>query len=66
MRSPWSTTIATTPGLPTEHWIDGGLDLYVTDWLRWFVGYRQAFGGFQYNGRLMRTGSVQRSRPPGK
>ncbi len=42
--------------LPTEHWIDGGLDLYVTDWLRWFGGYRQAFGGFQYNGRLMRTG----------
>jgi hypothetical protein len=42
--------------LPTEHWIDGGIDLYVTDWLRWFGGYRQAFGGFQYNGRLIRTG----------
>jgi tetratricopeptide (TPR) repeat protein len=42
--------------LPTEHWIDGGIDLYVTDWLRWFGGYRQAFGAFQYNGHLVRTG----------
>jgi tetratricopeptide (TPR) repeat protein len=42
--------------LPTEHWIDGGIDVYVTDWLRWFGGYRQAFGAFQYNGRVIRTG----------
>ena len=42
--------------LPTEHWIDAGLALYVNDWLRWFGGYRQAFGGFEYNGRLIRTG----------
>ncbi|HUJ47939.1 MAG TPA: tetratricopeptide repeat protein [Rhizomicrobium sp.] len=42
--------------LPTEHWIDGSLDLYINDRLRWFGGYRQAFGGFQYNGRLIRTG----------
>ncbi len=43
-------------GRPTEHWIDGGLSLYLTDRLRWFGGYRQAFGAFQYNGRLIRTG----------
>jgi tetratricopeptide (TPR) repeat protein len=42
--------------LPTEHWIDGSVALYLTDWLRWFGGYRQAFGAFQYNGRLIRTG----------
>jgi Tfp pilus assembly protein PilF len=42
--------------LPTEHWIDGGVAVYITDWLRWFGGYRQAFGGFQYDGRLIRTG----------
>ena len=29
---------------------------YLTDWLRWFGGYRQAFGAFQYDGRLIRTG----------
>ena len=42
--------------LPTEHWIEGSVDFYLTDWLRWFGGYRQAFGGFQYDGRLIRTG----------
>jgi Flp pilus assembly protein TadD len=42
--------------LPAEHWIDGGFALYITDWLRWFGGYRQAFGGLQYDGRLIRTG----------
>jgi hypothetical protein len=42
--------------LPTEHWIGGGVDFYLTDWLRWFGGYRQAFGAFQYNGRLIQTG----------
>lgn len=42
--------------LPAEHWIDGGMAIYITDWLRWFGGYRQAFGGFQYDGRLIRTG----------
>jgi tetratricopeptide (TPR) repeat protein len=42
--------------LPTEHWIDGSVAFYLTDWLRWFGGYRQAFGAFQYNGRLIRTG----------
>ncbi len=42
--------------LPTEHWIDGGVTIYVTDYLRWFGGYRQMLGGFQYNGRLIRTG----------
>jgi tetratricopeptide (TPR) repeat protein len=42
--------------LPTEHWIDGSVALYVTDWLQWFGGYREAFGAFQYNGRLIRTG----------
>ena len=42
--------------LPTEHWIDGGVAFYLTDWLRWFGGYRQAFGASQYNGRLIRTG----------
>ena len=43
-------------GLPDEHWIDGGVAFYLTDYLRWFGGYRQAFGGFQWNGRLIRTG----------
>lgn len=42
--------------LPTENWIDGSLTLYLTDWLRWFGGYRQMFGAFQYDGRLIRTG----------
>jgi cytochrome c-type biogenesis protein CcmH/NrfG len=42
--------------LPTEHWIDGGVTIYMTDWLRWFGGYRQMFGSFQYDGRLIRTG----------
>ena len=42
--------------LPTEHWVDGSMALYLTDWLRWFGGYRQAFGAPQYNGRLIRTG----------
>jgi tetratricopeptide (TPR) repeat protein len=42
--------------LPTEHWIEGGVAVYITDYLRWFGGYRQAFGGFQYDGRLIRTG----------
>lgn len=42
--------------LPTEHWIEGSAALYLTDWLRWFGGYRQALGGFQYDGRLIRTG----------
>jgi tetratricopeptide (TPR) repeat protein len=42
--------------LPTEHWIEGSVDIYATDWLRWFGGYREAFGDFLYNGRLIRTG----------
>jgi tetratricopeptide (TPR) repeat protein len=42
--------------LPTEHWIDGSMALYLTDWLRWSGGYRQAFGATQYDGRLIRTG----------
>ena len=42
--------------LPTEHWLDGGVTIYITDYLRWFGGYRQMFGAFQYNGRLIRTG----------
>ena len=42
--------------LPTENWFGGSVDLYLTDWLRWFGGYRQAWGAFQYDGRLIRTG----------
>jgi len=42
--------------LPTEHWVAGSVDVYLTDWLRWFGGYRQSFGGFQYDGHLIRTG----------
>ncbi len=42
--------------LPTEHWIDGSLALYLTDDIRWFGGYREAFGALQYDGRLIRTG----------
>jgi tetratricopeptide (TPR) repeat protein len=42
--------------LPTEHWIDGSVAFYITDYLRWFGGYRQAFGAFQWDGRLIRTG----------
>ncbi|HEY2876457.1 MAG TPA: tetratricopeptide repeat protein [Reyranella sp.] len=43
-------------GLPTEHWIEGSTAIYLTDDLRWFGGYRQAFGAFQWDGRLIRTG----------
>jgi hypothetical protein len=43
-------------GLPTEHWIEGATAFYLTDYLRWFGGYRQAFGGVQWDGRLIRTG----------
>jgi tetratricopeptide (TPR) repeat protein len=42
--------------LPTEHWIDGSVTFYLADWVRWFGGYRQAFGAPQYNGRLIRSG----------
>jgi hypothetical protein len=42
--------------LPTKHGIDGSVVFPLTDWLRWFGGYRQAFGTFQYNGRPIRTG----------
>jgi tetratricopeptide (TPR) repeat protein len=42
--------------LPTEHWIDGSVTFYLADWVRWFGGYRQAFGASQYNGRLIRSG----------
>jgi tetratricopeptide (TPR) repeat protein len=43
-------------GLPTENWMEGSVDVYLTDWLRWFGGYRQSWGAFQYDGRLIRTG----------
>jgi Tfp pilus assembly protein PilF len=43
-------------GLPDENWIDGSVAFYLTDYVRWFGGYRQAFGAFQWNGRLIRTG----------
>jgi hypothetical protein len=46
----------THDNLPTEHWIEGSLDIYATDWLRWFGAYREAFGGFLYDGSLIRTG----------
>ncbi len=42
--------------LPAEHWLEGSAAVYLTDYLRWFGGYRQAFGGYQYDGRLIRTG----------
>lgn len=42
--------------LPTEHWIDASGALYITDYLRVFAGYRQAFGAFQWDGRLLRAG----------
>lgn len=42
--------------LPTEHWLDAGLTLYLTDYLRWVGGYRQMFGAYQWDGRLFRTG----------
>ena len=43
-------------GLPDEYWIEGSAGIYVTDYLRWFGSYRQAVGGPQWNGRLVRTG----------
>ena len=52
--------------LPDEHWVDGAVTFYLTDWLRWFGGYRQAFGASQCNGRLMRTGSAPPWRRLGK
>lgn len=42
--------------LPDEHWLEGSAGFYLTDYLRWFGSYRQAFGGPQWNGRLIRTG----------
>jgi tetratricopeptide (TPR) repeat protein len=42
--------------LPDEHWVEGSAGFYMTDYLRWFGSYRQAFGGSQWNGRLIRTG----------
>ncbi len=42
--------------LPAEHWIEGGAGFYVTDHIKWFGTYRQAFGASQWNGRLIRTG----------
>jgi tetratricopeptide (TPR) repeat protein len=42
--------------LPSEHWIEGGVGFYVTDRIKWFGTYRQAFGATQWNGRLIRTG----------
>lgn len=43
-------------GLPDEHWIDVSGAYYFTDWLRGFAGYRQAFGAFQWDARLIRAG----------
>jgi tetratricopeptide (TPR) repeat protein len=43
-------------GLPTEHWFDANGAIYVTDYLRLFGGYRQAWGAFQWDGRLIRGG----------
>jgi tetratricopeptide (TPR) repeat protein len=43
-------------GLPDEHWFEGSAGFYMTDYLRWFGSYRQAVGGPQWNGRLIRTG----------
>ncbi len=42
--------------LPAEHWIEGSAGFYVTDHIKWFGTYRQAFGATQWNGRLIRTG----------
>jgi hypothetical protein len=42
--------------LPDEHWVEGSAGFYITDYLRWFGSYRQAMGGPQWNGRLIRTG----------
>ena len=42
--------------LPTEHWLDGSVTIYLTDYLRWVGGYRQMFGAYQWDGRLFRTG----------
>ena len=43
-------------GLPTEHWLDVGGAIYLTDQLRLFGGYRQAWGAFQWDARLIRGG----------
>jgi len=43
-------------GLPTENWLDALGTVYVTDNFRLFGGYRQAWGAFQWNGRLIRGG----------
>ncbi|MED5547024.1 MAG: tetratricopeptide repeat protein [Pseudomonadota bacterium] len=42
--------------LPTEHWIDGSVTIYLTDRVRWSGGYRKSFGDALYDGRLLRTG----------
>lgn len=43
-------------GLPNENWLDVGGAVYLTDTVRLFAGYRQAWGGFQWDGRLIRGG----------
>ena len=42
--------------LPTEHWLDGSITIYITDNLQWFGAYRRSFGADQYDGHLIRTG----------
>lgn len=41
---------------PTEHWLDVGGTVYITDKLQWFGAYRKSFGAERYDGRLIRTG----------
>lgn len=43
-------------GLPSENWLDANGAYYLTDFLRLFGGYRQQWGAFQWNARLIRGG----------
>lgn len=42
--------------LPTEHWIDGSLTIFLSEHVQWFTAYRHSFGAEQYEGHLVRTG----------
>ena len=50
---------------PTEHWLEGSTNIYITDNLQWFGGYRWSFGAEQYDGHLIELASPPPSRHPG-
>ena len=49
-------------GLPTEHWIDGSINLYITDGCSGSALTVRSFGADQYNGRLIPDGPQRHCR----